>query len=190
MPGRKTKNGATDGGAIPGNGKREFPRSASDDSGEQLWVFDRATYERDSRVVRAVARWPISVAIFISALAAVFLGLHVMDELDRRGDLVWQKIAVPTKPPPGSPLAKRPAVFPIPTIPPAALREMRDRIIKGELSQETMEQFRNFPDYDRCRRCLSECDDKAEEKAPWKAQECRRNCLRSCSEHGRALLDL
>jgi hypothetical protein len=153
-------------------------------------VFDRARYERDSRVVRAIARWPLSVAIFVAGLVVVFLGLHAVDELDRRADRAWQKIAAPTAPPPGSPLAKQPTAAPTAAMPPVALREMRDRLIRGEIDREVIEQFRNFPDYERCRQCLSECDAKAEEKAVWKAQECRRNCLRSCSEHGRALMDL
>lgn len=185
---RKRKERA--GVMVPEQGKKRASPRVSAHLDEPVQAFDRATYERDGRVARRYTRWPVSIAIVATGLAMVFFGVHVVDELDRRDDRTWQKMTAPTSPPSGSPLAKPRVGVPPAAIPTAALREMRDRLIRGELDRETIEQFRNLPDYERCRQCLNECDAQSEEKAAWKAQECRRNCLRTCSEHARALLDL
>jgi len=176
--------------ANPQSHKRNGSLPTPNELGEQYLVFDRVAYERDGRTIRLLKRLPISIALVIVGLVAVFLALHIVDELDRRGDKPWQSIMVPKAPPKGSPLTRSPDQAPALAMPPAAVREIRDRIIKGELDRETMESFREFPDYDRCQKCISDCDSKAEDKAGWQAQQCRRNCLRTCSEHGRRLMEM
>jgi len=156
-------------------------------------VFDRVAYERDGRIIRVLTRVPVSIAIVIGGLVVVFLGLIVLDELDRRGDRLWQTIAAPTAPPRGSPLANRPVeapTFAMPPMSPETAKEMRDRLIRGELDRGSFEAFRKVPDYDRCQRCLSECDAKAASSETSAVQECRRNCLRTCSEYSRQWMDL
>jgi len=176
--------------ANPQPQKRNGSPLTPDELGEQYLVFDRLAYERDGRIIRLLKRLPVSIALVVVGLATVFLALHIVDELDRRGDKPWQSIMVPKAPPKGRPLARSPGQAPALAMPPSAVREMRDRLIRGELDRETMESFREFPDYDRCQKCISACDSKAEDIAGWQAQECRRNCLRTCSEHGSRLLEM
>jgi hypothetical protein len=87
-------------------------------------------------------------------------------------------------PAPGAP----PVVAPMPD-PVSGQKLLLEQAANGLLDQQTMELWRQLPEFDRCQECFRKCEDGFGGGIAFVMRDCRLECLKNCSENARSLMN-
>lgn len=147
--------------------------------------------------VRLTSRWRAYAAAMAVVLAMFAVAAVLVWEVDR-GPMPGrpaQTSPIPDFPPGYAPSPSVPASFGL-LLGKASMEEQRaaaksaiNRVIEGQLDQQSHEMLKQFPEYGRCQNCLAECEQALGAAGEIQLQECRRNCIRTCSDRAREIMD-
>lgn len=174
--------------------KQVSSRGSSDDSNclrttaqQAELQFDRGAYERVVRFAMFRQILPAYLVSFALAAGVIMLAFAMTTPRD---EPVLMGLGGPRTSPPAGTLAPGapPVVVPRPDPAPEA-KLMLERAVNGQLDQQTLELFRQLPEFDQCQQCFRQCEEGFGGSTGFIMRDCRWECLRNCSEHARSLMN-